>query len=97
MGSIRPGAGPRTTGGLTGGGLFLGDYSGLATAGRDFLAFFPVTGGVDPASIAFRRVGPASQLIENIWVDWIETSPIRSCWHRAHGALLQPDRPRPRP
>jgi hypothetical protein len=50
---------PLTTGGLTGGGSFLGDYTGLEAVGGEFLAFFPVTTAADPASIAFRRLSPA--------------------------------------
>jgi len=34
-------------------GLFLGDYVGLAAAGDDFFAFFPVTAEDDPANAVF--------------------------------------------
>jgi hypothetical protein len=34
-------------------GLFLGDYVGLAAAGNDFFAFFPVTTPDDPANAIF--------------------------------------------
>ena len=34
-------------------GLFLGDYVGLAAAGDDFFAFFPVTTLDDPANAVF--------------------------------------------
>jgi hypothetical protein len=44
---------------LAEGGYFLGDYEGLGTAGRSFLAFFAQTSDVNPAEIVFRRVGPA--------------------------------------
>ena len=50
---------PLTTGGLTGGGYFLGDYTGLETVGRQFLALFPITFENGPAAVVFRRVGPA--------------------------------------
>jgi hypothetical protein len=50
---------PLTTGGLTGGGYFLGDYTGLKAVGRDFLALFVVTKDDGPATVVFRRVGPA--------------------------------------
>jgi len=35
------------------GGLFLGDYAGLTSAGGDFFAFFSVTGDGDPANTVF--------------------------------------------
>ena len=40
------------------GGLFVGDYHGLASEGGSFLPFFSQTHTGDPASIFFRRVGP---------------------------------------
>lgn len=40
------------------GGLFLGDYVGLASDGSDFLAFFPQSSAADPANGFFRRVTP---------------------------------------
>jgi hypothetical protein len=43
---------------LTGAGLFLGDYVGLAADGKDFVAFFPQTSPSDPASGYVRRVTP---------------------------------------
>jgi hypothetical protein len=49
---------PLTTGGLTGGGPFLGEYEGLGASGNTFLAFFSQTHDSDPASIFSRRVGP---------------------------------------
>jgi hypothetical protein len=41
------------------GGLFLGDYVGLAADATDFLPFFGVTTSDDPADVVFRRVQPA--------------------------------------
>jgi hypothetical protein len=38
---------------MTRGRLFLGDYVGLAAAGNDFFAFFPVTTSDDPANTIF--------------------------------------------
>jgi hypothetical protein len=49
---------PLTTGGLTGGGSFLGEYEGLGASRNMFLAFFSQTHDSDPASIFSRRVGP---------------------------------------
>jgi len=40
------------------GGLFLGDYMGLATDSTDFLSAFAIAGSSDPASIYFRRSMP---------------------------------------
>ncbi len=38
------------------GGLFLGDYEGLASAGNDFIALFSQTRGTDTANVFFRRI-----------------------------------------
>ena len=44
------------------GGLFLGDYAGLAASGDDFVAVFAVTSRLDPANLVFRRFsGPAGR------------------------------------
>jgi hypothetical protein len=43
---------------VTGAGLFLGDYVGLASDGEDFLAFFPQSANDDPANGFARRVAP---------------------------------------
>jgi hypothetical protein len=43
------------------GGLFLGDYVGLASDGKDFLAFFTQVDGTDTSSGFFRRAGPSVQ------------------------------------
>ncbi len=40
------------------GGLFLGDYVGLASDGSDFLAFFQQSSSADPADGFFRRITP---------------------------------------
>jgi hypothetical protein len=40
------------------GGLFLGDYVGLASDGVDFGAFFQQSSAADPADSFFRRVTP---------------------------------------
>jgi hypothetical protein len=40
------------------GGLFLGDYVGLATIGKDVLPVFTQPHDGDPSSVFFRRVGP---------------------------------------
>lgn len=40
------------------GGLFVGDYEGLATAGADFLTFFSMPHAGDPSSVFFRRMSP---------------------------------------
>jgi hypothetical protein len=40
------------------GGLWLGDYQGLTSVGKDFLSVFTQTYGTDPASVFFRRIGP---------------------------------------
>jgi hypothetical protein len=40
------------------GGLFVGDYEGLATAGLDFLTFFAMPHPGDRASVFFRRMTP---------------------------------------
>ena len=39
-------------------GFFVGDYEGLGSAGKDFVAFFSMSHGSDPASVFFRRVSP---------------------------------------
>jgi hypothetical protein len=40
-------------------GYFVGDYEGLANAGRDFGSFYSKAEGADnSASIFFRRYGP---------------------------------------
>jgi hypothetical protein len=39
-------------------GFFLGDYMGLASAGKDFLALFSQPYDSDPASVFARRTGP---------------------------------------
>ena len=41
------------------GGLFLGDYVGLASDGTDFLAVFTQPHDTDPSSAFFRRVSPS--------------------------------------
>lgn len=43
---------------VTGSGLFLGDYLGLASDGTDFLSFFQQTSMSDPADGFFRRATP---------------------------------------
>ncbi|MBV8232565.1 MAG: hypothetical protein JO329_21495 [Planctomycetaceae bacterium] len=48
-----------TTGGLTGGGYFLGDYTALKAVGREFVATFVVTSDTGLTSVVSRRVGPA--------------------------------------
>ena len=54
-----------TTGGLTGGGYFLGDYTALKAVGREFVAAFVVTSntGLDvrrfAGSARARRAGHA--------------------------------------
>ena len=51
---------PLTTGGVTGGGYFLGDYVGLGATGHAFQAFFSVTTG-QTATVVSRLVVPSWQ------------------------------------
>ncbi|MBV8608217.1 MAG: hypothetical protein JO034_12260 [Singulisphaera sp.] len=48
-----------TTGGLTGGGYFLGDYTALKAVGREFVATSVVISDTGLTSVVSRRVGPA--------------------------------------
>ncbi len=43
---------------VTGAGLFLGDYVGLASDGSDFVSLFPQSSASDPADGYVRRVTP---------------------------------------